>query len=242
MKIRKSIFETNSSSSHSFSMGPEGRFGATLEIDADGVIHIPSDSWLDLGEQKTNDPQIKLSYLLSFVWTISPEDEWERYRDAVYKAVMDFTGASSIDFTPDEDVDHQSQDIIDLRDVLNPEFVKEFVFNPDTWLYLLWDSDCPERSYFEDEEHKVDLYRVTFNLPGIDPKYTILEISYSEASNIDYQVYMFLKKFVYCPELDKFFGPNIIPDNHVWEYWKDLKFGESEEKCYKIDQPKIEIA
>ena len=53
---------------------------------------------------------------------------------------MDFTGATTINFTPQEEIDHQSTDIIDSRDLMNPEFIKEFVFNEGTWIYTLWDS------------------------------------------------------------------------------------------------------
>ena len=65
IKIRQGIFETNSSSSHSFSMGPEGRFGAKLVMDENGAINVSGDSWYNLVEEKSNDPEVKLSYLLS---------------------------------------------------------------------------------------------------------------------------------------------------------------------------------
>ena len=66
IKIRQGIFETNSSSSHSFSMGPERRFGAKLVMDENGAINVSGDSWYNLVEEKSNDPEVKLSYLLSF--------------------------------------------------------------------------------------------------------------------------------------------------------------------------------
>ena len=68
IKIRQGIFETNSSSSHSFSMGPEGRFGAKLVMDENGAINVSGDSWYNLVVEKSNDPEVKLSYLLSFAF------------------------------------------------------------------------------------------------------------------------------------------------------------------------------
>lgn len=196
IKIRQSIFETNSSSSHSFSMGPEGRFDDVLPISKDGVIKIPSSSWED--EVKTNNPLDKLSYLLSLIWTLG--DDWESYRDFIYGVVLDFTGAEKIEFTPSETVDHQSLDIIDPRDFKDPEFIKEFVFNSGTWLYLVWDSYDPHPGFYEDQEKdKKPLYIIRFDL--IDEE---LKVYYRDLSEYDNVIDNFLYEFTYLPEEGKF--------------------------------------
>ena len=245
IKIRQGIFETNSSSSHSFSMGPEGRFGAKLVMDKNGVINVSSDSWYDLTEEKSNDPEVKLSYLLSFAWSISydGEDMWERYRDFIYQVVMDFTGATKINFTPEELVDHQSTDIIDPRDLMNPEFIKEFVFNEGTWIYTLWDSSCPEKDFWEgtNETHN-KLYRLQFDLPGIDLEKTILTLSYSDSTDLTSELYNFLNKFVYLPEekILKELKGDEIPPQGSWIYKGDFKYGAAKEEI-QIEFPKIEL-
>lgn len=240
MKIRKGIFETNSSSSHSFSMGPEGRFGATLDIDENGIIYVPSD-FNEGGEQKTNGAKLKLSFLLSFAWTTLTKGYWEKCRELIYSVVKDFTGAIDIDFHPRVKVDHQSTEIIDSRDLFNPEFIKEFVFNEDTWLYLLWDSECPESSFFEDREAKTTLYRLIFNLPGLDKQLTTLEISYRGVSDINYEIYYFLSGFAYSPKQNKFSIKNT--DKDQWLYVDEFKYVDpnSKNSVYPIDLPKIEI-
>lgn len=192
IKIRQGIFETNSSSSHSFSMGPEGRFDDVLPISSDGVIDVPSDSWYDGG--KTNNPIHKLSYLLSFIWSI--EDEWEKDRDFVYKVILDFTGASKINFIPSEQVDHQSLDIIDPRDIKDPEFIKEFVFNSGTWLYLNWDSYDPEPGFYEDpEKDKKPFYIIRFD--SINEE---LIVHYRDLDKYTDVIDKFLSEFTYFPE------------------------------------------
>lgn len=233
IKIRQGIFETNSSSSHSFSMGPEGRFDSYLPISDDGVIDVPSDSWNYIN--KTNDPLYKLSYLLSFIWSIKSKDgyyqksnddsSWEKYRDFVYDVILNFTGASKINFTPSEIVDHQSIDIIDERDFRDPEFIKEFVFNPETWLYLLWDSYEPEIGFYNDQElDKTPLYIIRFD--NIDEELKL----YPRELNYDYSYFIddFLSQFIYYPE-DKTFvkctKDGKYPEGGI-KYSGDCRFGD----------------
>lgn len=246
IKIRQGIFETNSSSSHSFSMGPEGRFGAKLVMDSNGVINVSSDFWCDLVDNKSNDPDVKLSYLLSFAWTIScGEDEWMKFRDFIYQVVKDFTGATEIEFTPTETIDHQSTDIIDPRDIMNLEFIKEFVFNEGTWIYTLWDdSACPEDDFWEGTDETRDkLYKLQFNLPGVDPGETILTLSYREATDLTSELYNFLSKFVYLPgeKILKELKGDEIPPAGSWIYKGDYKYGNTTEEI-QIELPKIELA
>lgn len=197
IKIRQGIFETNSSSSHSFSMGPEGRFDEVLPISEDGIINVPDDDWMNY--EKTNDPLTKLSYLLSFAWTIS-EGKWSEYRNFIYKVILDFTGASKIEFIPSEPIDHQSCDIIDPRDLKDPEFIKEFVFNSETWLYLVWDSYEPSRGFYEDVENdKTPLYIIRFD--NIDEELTIY---LRDINDFGDTIDVFLYKYIYLPEKNKF--------------------------------------
>lgn len=239
-KIRKGIFETNSSSSHSFSMGPEGRFGAVLPMGSDGVIHVPEDEW-DTSSGKTNDSLSKLSYLLAFAYTIGSWDEdgsdFEKYRDFIYKVVMDFTGATGIDWTPDSTIDHQSTDIIDPRDLLDPEFIKEFVFNEGTWIYTIWDSYDPEPGFYEDTRNN-KLYVLSFNLPGISEDESTVEISYSDAKfdEIDNILHRFFRGLYYDPKTSKFIK---IPrdekmDPSLWGYLDDFEFGDTRDDSRRI--------
>lgn len=242
IKIRKHVFETNSSSSHSFSMGPEGRFNSRLDIINNGVIEISSDCWA--GIRRSNDPEVKLSYLLSFADTISYENKskWGKYRDFIYQVVKDFTGATEIKFEPTEIVDHQSTDIIDERDLLNPEFIKEFVFNEDTWLYLLWDSESPDKDFFKDYEFKdKDLYKVTFNLPGIDKKDSELILSYRDTDYLGSVLYDFLDDFVYNQKTGLFCKESECENGGMYAGNFKYYIENTYDKFISIDTPKIEI-
>lgn len=237
-KIRKGIFETNSSSSHSFSMGPEGRFGAVLPMDTDGVIHVQEDEW-ETNSCKTNDSLSKLSYLLAFAYTIGSWDDgsdFEKYRDFIFKVVMDFTGATGIDWTPDSTIDHQSTDIIDPRDLLDPEFIKEFVFNEGTWIYTIWDSYDPEPGFYEDTRDK-KLYVLSFNLPGISEDESTVEISYLDAKiEIDNVLYGFFRGLYYDPDTSKFIKiprDQKIPE-HLWGHLGGFEFGDTRDASRRI--------
>lgn len=239
-KIRKGIFETNSSSSHSFSMGPEGRFGAVLPMGTDGVIQVPEDAW-DTGSGKTNDSLSKLSYLLAFAYTIGSWDEdgsdFEKYRDFIFKVVMDFTGATGIDWTPDSTIDHQSTDIIDPRDLLDPEFIKEFVFNEGTWIYTVWDSYDPEPGFYEDTRDN-KLYVLSFNLPGISEGESTVEISYLDAkSEIDNVLYGFFEGLYYDPKTSKFIKisrDQRTIDSSLWGHLGGFEFGDTRDASRRI--------
>lgn len=219
IKIRQGIFETNSSSSHSFSMGPEGRFDDVLPISNDGVIEVPSDWYIG---DKTNNPLIKLSYLLSFIWSI--EDEWEKDRDFVYKVILDFTGASKINFTPSEDVDHQSLDIIDPRDIKDPEFIREFVFNSGTWVYFIWDSYDPDSGFYEDpEKDKKPFYIIRFD--SISEELIVYYRDFNEYTDV---IDKFLSEFTYFPETGTFIRctkDRKYPDGGV-KYSGNYSFGD----------------
>jgi len=125
IKIRKSVFETNSSSTHSIHIDNKTMLMDTsLLPDEDGVITLTG------GE---------------FGW------EWERYNDALTKAnyasiessgvnnelliqaISEQTGARSVNINHINWVyiDHQSQGL--LRE-MNLEELKNWIFNPNSWL------------------------------------------------------------------------------------------------------------
>ena len=252
MKIRIGIYETNSSSSHSFSIGGSGRFSNTLEISKSGIIRIHGDSWYE-GPKKTNEAEYKLSYLLCFIDTkCSSKTEAKELRECVYDVVKDFTGARRIIYKEgDETVDHQSLDIIDLRDVRDPEFVKDFVFSEDTWLYLLWDSESPEKEFFESTPENKELYRLCFNFPGIPKEQTTITLDYQDSrssSRLWRLVDNILSKIGYDPvsgEFKTYNNYSEVPGYYIWAGWvgtTPFEFMDVNDKNKRITVcPEIEI-
>ena len=208
IKIRQGIFETNSSSSHSFSIGPGKRFDNTLKPNSKGIINVYDGDWPD----KSNDAEVKLSYLLTFAYTIFNKKDYVRVRNKIYDVVIKFTGAKKVKFTPTDEIDHQSLDLIDERDIENPEFIKEFVFDQDTWVYIIWDSYDPDDKFFEDKELNKPLYKLEFDLPGISKEDSTLEISYRRSDDLMSSVSSFLHEFSYDPGLGVFKKYGIFSD------------------------------
>lgn len=241
IKIRQGIFETNSSSSHSFSLGPVGRFNSTLEI-INGKITIYMDSWDS--HYKTNDPSDKLAYLFSFIYTKfgDPYDDgddddkalYKEYKNFVTDVVLKFTGARKLEVIGTQEVDHQSMDIFDERDVKDPEFIKEFVFNEDTWLYPLWDSSSPEPGFYEDDR-ETKLVHLKFEGVVEDLELTYLDI---HDYDVSWKISEHLSNYLYDPDKDVFINRSGITsvkveNNGLYYYQGNYIFSPTNDKSRK---------
>ncbi len=144
-KIRKGVFETNSSSVHSLVISNEGREPSEFKLNKDGEIEI------DFG-QFGKDKRIytsqydKLSYLITCLyylsgWEISDIYDRREFRE-IQEAICKYTGATGIKIIGEQEpeIDHQSQpyDGIEIINVYDDDKVINFVFNK----YVLLKTDC----------------------------------------------------------------------------------------------------
>ena len=232
IKIRQGIFETNSSSSHSFSIGKTSRFNNTLPIDDGGVISVESDSYGSV--KKTNDAYMKLSFLIDYIYTLLDDpyadkkegthsDGYLEVFKIISETVCNFTGAKELKANPYTEVDHQSMDMIDRRDLYNPEFIKEFVFNENSWLYLLWDSESPEIGFYENGEDEVFL-DVYFELPGLEEEEHHVQIPFSDIvdEGFDWKFYDYFNGIHYNPRTQRFTRDD---EDDLYHYIGKLRFG-----------------
>lgn len=146
--VRKNIFETNSSSSHSITI-QDGDYWDTIEADEYGMITLTGGQfgweWV-----KYNDALTKANYCA--VNYIHNDDKLEMLKEVI----MEYTGCKRliIDISKDwEDyncgyIDHQSSDTVeeafDSKDQL-----KTFIFNKSSWLYLGNDNDDGPIGFYE---------------------------------------------------------------------------------------------
>lgn len=144
-KIRKGVFETNSSSVHSLVISNEGREPSEFKLNKDGEIEI------DFG-QFGKDKRIytsqydKLSYLITCLYYLSGYDisdiydKWE-FRE-IQDAICKYTGATGIKILGEQEpeIDHQSQPCgnIEIVNVYDEDAVINFVFNK----YVSLKTDC----------------------------------------------------------------------------------------------------
>lgn len=159
-QIRRSVFETNSSSMHSLSI--KGRKGITeyLHVDADSNKVITKFGGFGWGYEKYNDPETKLSYLVTMLMATHPYcfSLEELYETEDFKKINDVVASrcKCDGITIDEEIkevcyegmswadhdgyiDHQS---VERIDDLMKEYdctIEEFIF--DKGIELIIDND-----------------------------------------------------------------------------------------------------
>ena len=146
-KIRKNVFETNSSSTHSISIvfSKDGLEPSEFVLNEDNELVITYgnfDSWESYGEY--NDQFTKLSYLVTLCYYCFPENG-SIYDESnfinINEAVCKYTGASRIVVSDkvEPELNHQLIPYyrdFDLLNTWNKDEVINFVFNKNVSLIL----------------------------------------------------------------------------------------------------------
>lgn len=144
-QIRQSVFETNSSSSHSLTVATftEGDILDTLYPNNEGVIVVVPDEfgweWQDY-----SDPQTKLSYCAIYARDWVGEDT-EKYLGILTTVIQQQVGKDVVvqyplekdknDYYGNGYIDHQSVECRDLDYLFqDPEKLRQFIFNPKSTL------------------------------------------------------------------------------------------------------------
>jgi hypothetical protein len=129
-KIRKGVFETNSSSTHSISIGisdGKAQFD-TLPIDSDGVCRVyqAEFGW----EQETfNSPSMKASY--AYTYAKGDLSKMRQLGDVIQKQLG---GKITVEFVEgDGYIDHQSFDVCEEA-FESDDKLRNFIFNPRSYL------------------------------------------------------------------------------------------------------------
>lgn len=169
--IRNNVFETNSSSTHSISIAPTvaGLYD-TLPVDSNGKIRLVGG---EFGWEwaKFNDPYTKANYAAVFAHEGTPQ-----MVDMLVNVIKEHTGAKEVEFgfttelrssldaaKPGEDnsvklpwayIDHQSGyreggDAMKAFDT--PKTLKDFIFNPDSWLFTGNDNSGAPSNFYDVE-------------------------------------------------------------------------------------------
>lgn len=153
--IRRNFAETNSSSTHSLIIGSNDFVNSPIPIerDSDGnilveQIEIPSYSF------KTNDPNDKLRFIYMLVCTMH-EEGYSKYLNLIRQVVIGYTGAPGIKFNWGQS-DIRSGDVYvfnwsmdNYLDIMeSKETLKNFIFNPRSWLFLTNDETEKKRKFF----------------------------------------------------------------------------------------------
>lgn len=155
--------ETNSSSSHSFVFSeevlkPEDLLLSTQtlvpKVKSDGKKCIELDGIRDSYEigKRVNDSRSKAIYAIASARMILSGGKAKKKIDEIKEIIKETLSVDEVILTRQKDfsIDHQSQRNIESIIKGDKFGLKEFIFNPRIWLFLLWDSeDCYENPIFD---------------------------------------------------------------------------------------------
>ena len=137
--IRNSVFETNSSSCHSISIGKSDVYDS-ITPDKNGLIVLEP---MEFGweQERYDDPYTKLVYLWIYIkdWSGKEEDD---FMETYQRVVCEHTGASRVimnkgnnEWYPHGYIDHQSVEDRNYHHLFySDQTLKQFLFDPESWL------------------------------------------------------------------------------------------------------------
>ena len=171
-KIRKGVFETNSSSSHSISIATADKqfvLDTSFMPEGDGVLRLFGGEF-GWEWNKINDANTKANYCAVYAYH-------DYYKSEMLKEVLlEQTGAREVDFSFDKEgcgnyIDHQSYDVA-KEAFANKETLRNFIFNLNSWLFTGNDNSSKPRSYYFVDEYKdgkvvPPTFKFEMSIPGI---------------------------------------------------------------------------
>lgn len=142
--IRKKIFEVNSSSSHSVSRTEGDFIFETIYPDEDGHVLLTGGQF-GWEKERYNDSLTKANYLLQYLYL--KESNTELFFDTI-KEMCQTEVVIDWEFLENGYIDHQSSDIFDDY-TIDEEFIKDFVFNKNYWLFTSNDNSYEPCNFYD---------------------------------------------------------------------------------------------
>lgn len=139
--VRHGVFETNSSSCHSLSIGSTGVYQG-ITPDHNNLIVIGNYNEFGWSQEYYCDPEDRLAYAYIYAMDWSGENK-ERYMNTLQNVVCGHTGASAVTHNDSGKewsydygyIDHQSVEDGDLDYIFEDEnLLKSFIFDKDSWI------------------------------------------------------------------------------------------------------------
>ena len=223
--IRKGVFETNSSSSHSIAIATEDKEFVldTIYPNQNGIITVHGDEygweWF-----KHNDSQTKASYAAQ---GFANDDS---QLDTLKEVIMEQTGATDVVFEGLRDgyIDHDSYGIVPT----SKEELRNFIFNKNSWLFGGNDNSSPDPTFYHVPEIKdgkiiQPVYKYELSIEGI--KKTTKYLTKPTDEELNDGIDSILEDSVMTDD------GSFITDNSI--FWQISRKKEiSYEKSYKINQ------
>jgi len=217
--IRKGVFETNSSSSHSIAIATEDKEFVldTIYPDQNGIIIVEGDEygweWF-----KHNDAGSKASYSAqSFA-----NDDYQL--DVLKEVIMEQTGATDVVFVGLNDgyIDHDSYGIVPK----SKEELRNFIFNKNSWLFGGNDNSEADPTFYHVPEIRdgkmiQPVYKYELSIEGLSKKTKYLNKPTDE--ELENGINSILEDSVMTDD------GSFITDNSI--FWQ---ISRNKEKCYEL--------
>lgn len=176
--------ETNSSSSHSFilSIKPfdpktdlSGPAQTLIPIETpDGKKVITLDGKKDFYEEskRTNSSKSKAIYLIAAARGMFSDKTAKKKIDTIKDVIKETLSVDEVLIKNPSgwDIDHQSEKTMEIILKSDTNGIKEFIFNPRSWLFLLWDSEDEVNNPIFDVPGLL-IYEAGFDLPILVEKF-----------------------------------------------------------------------
>lgn len=164
-KVRYSMFETNSSSSHSISLKRREFVFDPLFPDRNGnIVVLQTDYYCD--DFKFNDSCQKLSYLVAYLYNDN-KHKIKLVNDVIYNVTQcnQFIYEEAL---ANSYIDHQSAGVLD--DLFTEDYatsfnnIKNFIFNKNYWVFGGSDESTPDNDFYAVKEYtRQEVLEPTFN-------------------------------------------------------------------------------
>lgn len=180
VKIRKGVWETNSSSSHSLSIADDSKpfiMDTSLLPDQHGKIRLTGG---EFGWEwaKYNDAETKANYLAVFC---ADQDD---FKERLINVIKQQTGCTEVDFLFSKDytksnwsyIDHQAlEDATPNGAFETDETLRNFIFNRNSWLFTGNDNSSPANDFhdvpvFEQNRVVMPEYKYELFVDGLEKR------------------------------------------------------------------------
>lgn len=203
---RKNCPETNSSSSHSFVFSKERLKDEDLLLSTQTIIPTIYSDGGEKGKtvaefngsvdsyelythlKRVNDSRSKALYAFGSARVIYGRDKGKKKLEEIKKVIKDTLNIDEVKLThwSDIDIDHQSYNTLKIVLDEGYEAIKEFIFNPRVWLFLLWDSEDSYDNPIFDVCDDIFNFEVSMKIPILVEKFMdepeIQEIEFTKLS------------------------------------------------------------
>ena len=230
--IRQNVFETNSSSTHSVSLGGNNKDFVldTIYPDDNGIIHIDGGEY-GWDNFKLNNAEDKASYVLTYFKYIDSSF------DNIKNIIIEHTGAKDLIFNDNDSyIDHQSHDI--LKE--DKDFIIDLIFNKNSFIFGGNDNNTQSPMFYDVEEFKKDgsvlfpQYKYEIKIDSIND--TIKWVNYPTNEQIVDSINYLIDEISFNKEGD-LIRKTYLNQNNTFSFysWYDLSIDLNKNRIYFIN-------